>query len=114
MLNNGGYTVERLIHGMTASYNAVPIWDYGALFQAFGPSFKTKYHLAKTPDDLDAILTDAEFNDAAYAQVSSFSLPMQRNSLTKLQIVELILDPADAPDSVKRAAAAIEAFNARK
>lgn len=71
LLNNGGYTIERLIHGMTASYNAVPIWDYGALFQAFGPSFKTKHHLVKTPDELDALLTNAEFNEASYAQVSN-------------------------------------------
>ena len=70
-MNNDGYTVERLIHGMEASYNTVPTWDYGALFQAFGPQFKTKYHLVKTPDDLDALLTDTEFNAAGYAQVST-------------------------------------------
>ena len=55
---------------MEASYNTVPTWDYGALFQAFGPQFKTKYHLVKTPDDLDALLGDAEFNEASCAQVS--------------------------------------------
>jgi pyruvate decarboxylase len=54
---------------MEASYNAVPIWDYGALFQAFGPHFKTKHHLVKTSDQLDALLADAEFNEASYAQV---------------------------------------------
>ena len=70
VLNNDGYTVERLIHGMEASYNTVPTWDYGALFQAFGPHFKTKSHLVKTPDDLDALLADAEFNSAGCAQVS--------------------------------------------
>jgi pyruvate decarboxylase len=69
VLNNGGYTVERLIHGMNASYNTVPIWDYGALFQAFGPSYKTKNYLVKTPDDLDAVLANEEFNNASYAQV---------------------------------------------
>jgi pyruvate decarboxylase len=55
---------------MEASYNKVPTWDYGSLFQAFGPKFKTKYHLVKTPDDLDALLADAEFNEASCAQVS--------------------------------------------
>jgi pyruvate decarboxylase len=70
LLNNDGYTVERLIHGMEASYNTVPTWDYGSLFKAFGPKFKTKYHLVKTPDDLDALLADAEFNEASCAQVS--------------------------------------------
>lgn len=57
---------------MEASYNTVPTWDYGALFQAFGPKFKTKYHLVKTPDDLDKLLADAEFNAAKYPQVSLF------------------------------------------
>jgi len=97
VLNNGGYTVERLIHGMNASYNAVPLWDYGALFQAFGPSYKTKHHLVKTPDDLDAILANEEFNEASYAQ-----------------IVELILEPHDAPQSVIMATAAVEEFNKKK
>jgi pyruvate decarboxylase len=55
---------------MEASYNTVPTWDYGALFQAFGPHFKTKHYLVKTPDELDAVLTNEEFNKADYAQVS--------------------------------------------
>ncbi|KAN0110591.1 putative pyruvate decarboxylase [Hyaloscypha variabilis] len=97
LLNNDGYTVERLIHGMEASYNKVPTWDYGSLFQAFGPKFKTKYHLVKTPDDLDALLADAEFNEASCAQ-----------------IVELILDKHDAPQTVKTATAAVEEFNKKK
>ena len=105
--------MERLIHGMTASYNAVPIWDYGGLFQAFGPSYKTKHYLAKTPDELDAILTDTKFNEASYAQVSFSLATILVSELTRIQIVELILDPTDAPDSVKRTTAAVEAFNRR-
>jgi pyruvate decarboxylase len=86
--------VERLIHGMTAPYNAVPTWDYGNLFQAFGPKYKTKHYLVKTPGDLDALLADEEFNKASCGQ-----------------IVELILKPDDAPQSVKQVTAAVEAFN---
>ncbi|KUJ13706.1 putative pyruvate decarboxylase [Mollisia scopiformis] len=97
LLNNGGYTVERLIHGMKAPYNDVPNWDYGALLQAFGPSFKTKHFLVKTPDELDAVLADEEFNEAKYTQ-----------------IVELILEPDDAPQSVVLTTAAIEEFNRNK
>ncbi len=70
LLNNNGYTIERLIHGWTAPYNDVPKWDYGALLQAFGPDFKTKHYLVKTPDELDKLLADEEFNEAKYAQVS--------------------------------------------
>jgi pyruvate decarboxylase len=69
-LNNGGYTVERLIHGMDAPYNTVPTWDYRALFQAFGPEFKTKQHLVKNPDELDALLSDEEFQKSSCAQAS--------------------------------------------
>lgn len=69
LLNNGGYTIERLIHGMTASYNTVPIWDYAGLFQAFGPEFKTKSYLVKTPDQLDQLLADRTFNEASMPQV---------------------------------------------
>jgi pyruvate decarboxylase len=55
---------------MDAPYNTVPIWDYGALFQAFGPGFKTKQHIIKNPDELDALLSDAEFKKSSCAQAS--------------------------------------------
>ena len=61
--------MERLIHGMDAPYNTVPVWDYGALFQAFGPEYKTKCFKVKTPDELDSLLADEEFKTASYAQV---------------------------------------------
>jgi pyruvate decarboxylase len=101
---------------MEAPYNTVPTWDYGALFQGFGPHFKTKYHQVKTPDDLDALLADEEFNAAEYAQVSihaskpeTFGFPNR-----KIQIVELILHKHDAPQTVKTVTAAVEALNAKK
>lgn len=37
MLNNGGYTVERLIHGKEAFYNEVAILHYSLLGKTFGP-----------------------------------------------------------------------------
>ena len=61
---------------MDESYNSVPIWDYGTLFQAFGPSFKTKHYLVKTPNELDTVLANAEFNEASYGQVSQLCLPI--------------------------------------
>lgn len=36
VINNDGYTVERLIHGMQAPYNDIFMWDYKALPKAFG------------------------------------------------------------------------------
>ena len=71
LLNNGGYTIERLIHGRDAPYNTIPVWDYGALFQAFAPKHKTKHILVKTPEELDAVLNDAEFAATTTPTVST-------------------------------------------
>ena len=36
LINNDGYTVERLIHGMEEPYNDINMWDYKALPNVFG------------------------------------------------------------------------------
>ena len=55
---------------MEASYNKVPIWDYGALLKAFGPAYNTKHYLIKTPGELEELLDNAAFNSADGPQVS--------------------------------------------
>lgn len=55
---------------MEAPYNKVAIWDYGALFQAFGPAYHTKHYLVKTPSELEELLADTTFNAADRPQVS--------------------------------------------
>jgi pyruvate decarboxylase len=55
---------------MEAPYNKVPIWDYGALFKAFGPAYNSKYYLVKTPGELEELLEDGAFNAADRPQVS--------------------------------------------
>ncbi|KAK9369637.1 thiamine diphosphate-binding protein [Lipomyces kononenkoae] len=97
VLNNDGYTIERLIHGMEASYNKIPEWDYSKICPLFGPSFQNKYYRIETPEQLLKLLADAEFNAANCTQV-----------------VELILDKHDAPMSVIRSAQAVERFNKAK
>jgi pyruvate decarboxylase len=42
VLNNAGYTIERLIHGPNADYNTVAEYDYSALAQAFGPQISVQ------------------------------------------------------------------------
>jgi len=102
IVNNGGYTVERLIHGEEAEYNKVPIWDYSKLGDMFGPlevsKGKFKYYSAKTSDDLEAILGDKQFAETNPA-----------NGVT--QVVELFLGVLDAPVTIKLITKAIEDFN---
>ncbi|OQO04459.1 hypothetical protein B0A48_09381 [Cryoendolithus antarcticus] len=98
VLNNDGYTVERLIHGREASYNQLPYWDYSKLAPAFGPRFPHAYYgPIDTPQKLDALLADLEFGKA-----------------DRFQLVELKLGYLDAPLSLRMAASAVEEFNQRK
>ena len=70
MLNNNGYTVERLIHGKDAAYNTLPLWDYNALRSVFGPAHPSKYHgPIKTCEQLDELLNDETFHRAESFQV---------------------------------------------
>ena len=39
VINNDGYTVERMIHGMKEPYNDIRMWDYKSLPSVFGTMF---------------------------------------------------------------------------
>lgn len=95
MLNNDGYTIERLIHGKEAPYNKVPDWDYAGLAKVFGPQHPSKYYgPIGTAEALDELLVDPELKDGEF-----------------FRLVELKLGYLDAPASVRAAGAAVEAFN---
>ncbi|EHJ08025.1 alpha-keto acid decarboxylase family protein [Staphylococcus simiae] len=50
VINNDGYTVERLIHGMYASYNDIHMWDYKALPAVFGGKDVQVHDVASSKD----------------------------------------------------------------
>lgn len=97
VLNNDGYTVERLIHGPEAEYNKVAYWDYSKLAATFGPAFKSTYHgpITKT-EQLVKLLSSGELRGSGF------------------QLVEVVLGVMDAPKSVKLVGAAIDEFNKQK
>jgi pyruvate decarboxylase len=97
VLNNGGYTVERLIHGKDAEYNTVAEWDYGNLAKAFGPKFPSKFHgPIRTAEDLANLLHGEEIREDCF------------------HLVELVLEKLDAPLVVRLTSAAIDEFNKSK
>ncbi|MCJ1655430.1 alpha-keto acid decarboxylase family protein [Staphylococcus sp. NRL 21/187] len=61
VINNDGYTVERLIHGMEEPYNDIRMWDYKALPKVFGGD-NVAVHDVKTSNDLKRVFD--EINDA--------------------------------------------------
>ena len=82
LINNRGYTIERYIQGMTASYNDVANWDYTALVKAFAPDAEAFVAKVKTQGDLVAALKQCAAHDKAC-------------------FVEIQLDPFDAPEPLK-------------
>lgn len=78
VLNNDGYTIERLIHGPKASYNDIQPWNNLALL----PLFNAENYDAKrvaTVGEAEAIFKDKEFGKP-----------------TKIRMVELVLPQMDA------------------
>lgn len=60
VINNDGYTVERLIHGMKEPYNDIQMWDYKKLPEVFGGKDTVKVYEAKTSNELKAVMDEIE------------------------------------------------------
>lgn len=94
---NEGYTIERYIHGMDASYNDVQEWKYKDLVPTFGAkSDRYKTYQVKTRQELENLFHDDTFVSAPY-----------------LQFVELYMPKEDAPAALKVTAEASARTNAK-
>ncbi|CAO2653085.1 Nn.00g024960.m01.CDS01 [Neocucurbitaria sp. VM-36] len=79
VINNDGYTVERLIWGARQPYNDIPPTNYAHLLPLYHhPSPSTSFHRATTKAELTALLAKPELQDPPH-----------------LQLVELVLDKMD-------------------
>ncbi|BCI85689.1 hypothetical protein NIIDMKKI_08950 [Mycobacterium kansasii] len=58
VVNNDGYTIERAIHGETASYNDIAAWSWTAVPSALGVTDHLAFR-ARTYGELDDALTAA-------------------------------------------------------
>lgn len=97
VINNDGYTIERFIHGMDATYNDIQPWNHVEIPSVFGAKEGTyKTYQVKTKDEVNTLFADEQFNAAA-----------------KLQIVELFVPKKDAPRSLMLTAEASARNNAK-
>lgn len=80
VINNDGYTIERVIHGPRRKYNDINMWDYSKLGDVFG--LKNRKSLSFT------VSTEQELADAMKAVNANRE---------QLAIVEVILGMDDAP-----------------
>jgi indolepyruvate decarboxylase len=82
LLNNSGYTIERLIRGPHQRYNDIASWDLGLLPAGLGGGGRTLTLRAGTPSELsDALLAADEAE--------------------QLVLIEVLLDRLDAPDALR-------------
>lgn len=79
VLNNDGYTIERLIHGENATYNDIQPWDNLALL----PLFKSKNYETTRVSTVGEV--ESLFNNAAF------------NENSRIRMIEVMLPRMDAP-----------------
>ena len=67
LVNNNGYTFERLIHGLDAEYNDIAPWRYLAAPSFFGAptdgSYRVETHRVRTWGELETLLETEEIHD---------------------------------------------------
>lgn len=100
LIDNGGYTYERWLNGMSAEYNDVPAWRYTEAPNFFGAAQGDP----KYPIDTIRVETWGELEDV---------LDSNRFSLRKgLKIIDVVMSPDDMPEKAKeglrRASAALK------
>ncbi|KAI5813810.1 thiamine diphosphate-binding protein [Pyronema omphalodes] len=78
VINNNGYTIERMIHGMDAEYNDITSWKHTKLLEVLGArEGQYKNHVVKTKEELEKLFTDKEFAKAGVIQLVELFMPMK-------------------------------------
>ncbi|ADV84305.1 alpha-keto acid decarboxylase family protein [Terriglobus saanensis] len=73
LLNNDGYTIERLIYGANSSYNDIRAWRYGQLVSTFNSEERAVVHSVRNHAELQSALQAT--SDASRAYLIEVFLP---------------------------------------
>jgi len=89
VLNNKGYSIEKFIHGKHRKYNNIAAWNWTALLDTLndGKKHETASYTVNNKQELSDLLDKPSFAAAS-----------------KIQLVEVIMEALDAPESLKRTA----------
>jgi len=82
VLNNGGYEIERVIHGRDRKYNDIANWNWAGLLGVLGDASLTvsQSYTVNTKTELSSLLDTPSFAEAG-----------------KIQVVEVMMQMHDAP-----------------
>ncbi|NLD17029.1 MAG: alpha-keto acid decarboxylase family protein [Tissierellia bacterium] len=92
VINNDGYTIERYILGMEASYNDIPLWNYHELPHHFVKNNKMLTFNVKTQGELQEAMEKSK-------------------EATHGVLIEVHFDKQDAPETLKKFGPAVANFN---
>jgi len=92
VINNHGYTIERVILGPHAAYNDIQNWSYTALPGVFAEGKDVAGYRVSTEAELDRALKEIEANN-------------------RFTLVELVMDKLDAPAGLLRMGPMIAAYD---
>jgi indolepyruvate decarboxylase len=94
VVDNAGYTVERVIHGLHEEYNDIAAWDWTALLASMDPTDASVGVRVDSVGGLTAALADAR-------------------AATGLTLIQAVVPPDDVPPVLADLAAAAAAANRR-
>jgi len=104
LLNNDGYTIEKLIHGPNRNYNNIQMWRYYKSFEYFGDGLKQNREQAIT-GFAGQVKTRDEFEKAIQQAVKETN---------KIHFLEVVMPPMDAPQSLVRTIEGTREYNRRE
>jgi pyruvate decarboxylase len=99
VINNDGYTIERWIHGMEATYNDIAPWRYLKAAEFFGaeendPKYKVTTRRASTWGELESVLREEEVSNGK-----------------GFKMIEVGMTREDAPESLKKLVQTVQKRN---
>ncbi|TGZ85020.1 pyruvate decarboxylase [Ascodesmis nigricans] len=101
VINNNGYTIERMIHGMNAGYNDITPWKHTKLLEVLGANTHTaKSYQIKTRMELERLLADDKFSSAPDIQLVEIHMPGQDAPRALVKVGEITAQRNAAAGSV--------------
>ncbi|KAF3909367.1 hypothetical protein AA313_de0200639 [Arthrobotrys entomopaga] len=98
LINNDGYTIERMIHGEDASYNSIQSWKHTKILETFGAKEgEYENYVVKTRKEVEEL----------FSKGNTFS------KADKIQMVELFMPRLDCPRALKLTGKMAEKLNAK-
>ncbi|ODV82584.1 hypothetical protein CANARDRAFT_10444 [[Candida] arabinofermentans NRRL YB-2248] len=95
VLNNNGYTIEKLIHGPKKQYNNIQPWDHSKILELFSTNHLYENIRISTIGEAETIFNSETFNTP-----------------DKIRMIEIMLPEFDAPQNLVQQAKISEQINA--